>query len=249
MMTTEYRFTRSTLVLRDLARTKLRSPPPPPPLPVLTGFSEHTNVTPLEFIDESLSLLGHLYRTQDDHLEKSFEQQRDFIAGKFEQESYNAGQRDETVARSLTTMQNQLKNTETAINNFKEEVGQRFEEVGQRFEEVGQRFDKVEQRFEFMEERFQELYALTMNSKATSGWQNITPIGVSKPLGSKYQVPPNFPNKVRKFWQLKRPEKRHNLLNLLRFYDIRLRLDMLKDSDDSDNKSSSESPSSESALE
>src|SRR5450432_1193089 len=98
MATLEYRFTRSAPVLRDLAQTRRRSPPSP----LLRTSSEHTEkVKPFEFIDSSLGLLGDLQRSQDDHLRREFEQQREFITSKFEREQYENGRRDSVVDQKI----------------------------------------------------------------------------------------------------------------------------------------------------
>src|SRR6202044_1692685 len=68
-----------------------------------------------------------------------------------------------------------------------------------------------------MDDRFQQVEALMMNSKAASSWHDIVPIRVLNSLA----VPPNFPNKLVKFWRLQRPRNQHHLVELLRFYDIR----------------------------
>jgi hypothetical protein len=92
--------------------------------------------------------------------------------------------------------------------------------VDKRFEEqrtyVDERFK--EQR-SYMDDRFQQVEALMMNSKAATSWHDIVPIRVLGPLAEK--EPPNFPNKVVKFWRLQRPRDQHKLVELLHFYGIR----------------------------
>src|ERR1700728_4164779 len=160
MATLDYRFTKSTPILRDLGRARSVASSPLP-----TSPSEHTEkVNPFEFIDSSLSLLANLQKAQDNDLRREFERQREFINEKFEREQYEHGRRDQAVDQRFTKIKEKLE-------NFKQEVGQRFEEVGQRFEEVGQRFDRVDQRFEEVgqrfdqvEQRFDEMRAMMFNS-------------------------------------------------------------------------------------
>jgi hypothetical protein len=96
--------------------------------------------------------------------------------------------------------------------------------MDKRFELVDKRFELVDKRFEeqrsYMDDRFQQVEALMMNSRAASGWHDIIPIRVLNPLESQKE-PPNFPNKVIKFWRLQRPRDQHQLVELLRFYSIR----------------------------
>src|SRR5271155_5286927 len=102
-------------------------------------------------------------------------------------------------------------------------VDGRFEEqrsyMDDRFQQVDDRFQQVDDRFQQVDDRFQQVEALMMNSKAASSWHNIVPIRVLNPHAEK--EPPNFPNKVVKFWRLQRPRNQHQLVELLRFYGIR----------------------------
>lgn len=99
-------------------------------------------------------------------------------------------------------------------------VDQKFEEqrsyMDEQFQQVDQKFKEqrsyMDNRFQQVNDRFQVLEAMAMNLRATSRWHDITPIGVLNPLAeprSRYQMPPNFPNKVFKFWRLQRPRNQH----------------------------------------
>ena len=167
MATSEYRFTQSAPVLRELSRTTLLSPPPP----LVTGSSEYTeNVKPFEFIDESLSLLGHLQKAQDNLIRREFEQQRDWITGKFEREQYDAGRRDQTIYQNFAKIQGQLE-------NFKQNVRQRFEEVGQRFDRVETELDNFR---EEVGQRFDEMNARMFNSLSYRPHHQIHPVALLK---------------------------------------------------------------------
>jgi hypothetical protein len=101
-------------------------------------------------------------------------------------------------------------------------MDRRFEEqrtyMDRRFEEQRTYTDgRFEEQRSYMDDRFQQVEALMMNSKAASSWHDIVPIRI---LNSS-AVPPNFPNKVVKFWRLQRPRNQHQLIELLRFYGIR----------------------------
>jgi hypothetical protein len=93
----------------------------------------------------------------------------------------------------------------------------RFQQVDDRFQQVDDRFQQVDDRFQQVDDRFQQVEALMMNSRAASSWHNIVPIRMPNSLA----VPPNFPNKVVKFWRLQRPRNQPQLIELLRFYGIR----------------------------
>jgi len=214
MATSEYRFTQSAPVLRELSRTTLLSPPPP----LVTSSSEYTeSVKPFEFIDESLSLLGHLQKAQDNLIRREFEQQRDWITGKFEREQYDAGRRDQTIYQNFTKIQGQLENFKQNVRQRFEEVGQRFEEVGQRFEEVGQRFEEVGQRFDRVEteldnfreevgQRFDEMNARMFNSLSYRPHHQIHPVALLKNRRLQKPDAKSFPTDVKKFWRLQARE-------------------------------------------
>jgi hypothetical protein len=121
MATLEYRFTKSAPVLRDLSQGRHLSPLPPLPR------SEPTEKEPaFAFIDDSLRLLADLQKAQDNHLRREFEQQRDFITGKFERERYDAGRSDQKIHKRFTDIEGQLDGlkkrfdiVETELDNFK----------------------------------------------------------------------------------------------------------------------------------
>src|SRR2546421_8800281 len=86
-------------------------------------------------------------------------------------------------------------------------VDEHFEEqrsyIDDRFQQVDDRFQQVDDRFQQVDDRFQDLEVLIKNSRASSGWQDIFPVRVQNPLAeprNRHQTPPNFPNKVVKFW-------------------------------------------------
>jgi hypothetical protein len=84
-----------------------------------------------------------------------------------------------------------------------------------------------------------------MNSKAASSWHDIVPIRLPNSL----VVPPNFPDKVVKFWRLQRPRNQHQLIELLRFYGIRASDLTTPISDDEDEEESDSPLESQSTLE
>jgi DNA anti-recombination protein RmuC len=219
MATLDYRFTKSTPILRDLGRTRSVASSPLP-----TSSSEHTEkVNPFEFIDSSLGLLANLQKAQDNDLRREFEQQREFINDKFEREQYEHGRRDQAIDQRFTKIKEKLENFKQEVGQrfeevgqrFEEvgqrfeEVGQRFEEVGQRFEEVGQRFDRVDQRFEEVgqrfdqvEQRFDEMRAMMFNSLSYRAHDHIHPVAVF--IGNRLRKPDEtyFPRNIREFWSL-----------------------------------------------
>src|SRR5271156_954543 len=128
-------------------------------------------------------------------------------------------------------------------------VDGRFEEqrsyMDDRFQQVDDRFQQVDDRFQQVDDRFQQVEALMMNSKAASSWHDIVPIRVRNSLTE----PPNFPNKVVKFWRLQRPSNQHQLVELLRFYGIRASDLTTPISDDEEEEESDISLESQSTLE
>lgn len=202
----EYRFTKSVPALRSLTQTLSR------PLP--KGTSEPTEkVHPFEFIDESLQLLAALHETQDELLRREFEQQREFITGKFEREQYENGRRDNVVEQRFQKIQKHLEDLKNEVKDFKDEVGHRFAEFEERFDEFEERFDRAEtelknfrqevtQRSEMTEQRFDEMRAMMFNSLSYRAHHHIRPVPVF--VGNRLQMPGKdyFPNQIGKFWRL-----------------------------------------------
>jgi hypothetical protein len=223
IMTSEYRFNQSRQILADLARTHLRSP-----LPVLRSSFESTQgVTPFEFIDGSLSLLGQLYATQDDHLRKEFKQQQDFINEKFEQQQYEAGRRDERVDEKFGRVDRTLAEINQRFDRVDqrfEEIEQRFDRVDQRFEEIEQRFDRVDQRFEEVEQRFDaqfsEMRVIMFNSLSYRPHDRIQPVTLFKDRRLYKPDEKSFPTTVKAFWKLQQRENAYKRFHLLQFYAI-----------------------------
>ena len=119
-----------------------------------------------------------------------------------------------------------------------------FDRVRERFQEqhnyIDERFQQVDERFQQVDDRLQDLEVLMKNSRATTRWHDIFP--VRDPL-NRYRTPPNFPDKVIKFWQLQKPRHRQQLVELLRFYKIEasdLTTARFADNDDSESESSTE---------
>jgi hypothetical protein len=126
-----------------------------------------------------------------------------------------------------------------------QQVDDRFQQVDDRFQQVDDRFQQVDDRFQQVDDRFQQVEALMMNSKAASSWHDIVPIRVRNSLTE----PPNFPNKVIKFWRLQRLRDQHRLVELLRFYGIRASDLTTPISDDEEEEESDSSLESQSTLE
>ena len=122
----------------------------------------------------------------------------------------------------------------------------RFQQVDDRFQQVDDRFQQVDDRFQQVDDRFQQVEALMMNSRAASSWHDIVPIRV---LNHPGQEPPNFPDKVVKFWRLQRPRNQPQLVNLLRFYGIRASDLTSPISDDEEEEESDSLSESQSTLE
>jgi hypothetical protein len=114
---------------------------------------------------------------------------------------------------------------------------------------MDKRFELVDERFKeqraYTDDRFQQVEALMMNSKAASSWHDIVPIRVL----NSHAEPPNFPNKVVKFWRLQRPRNQYQLIDLLRFYSIRASDLTTPISDDEEEEESDSSSESQSTLE
>src|SRR5271155_3935788 len=161
---------------------------------------------------------------QDRGIKKEFQTMRTYVDGRFEeQRSY--------------------------MDDRFQQVDDRFQQVDDRFQQVDDRFQQVDDRFQQVDDRFQQVEALMMNSKAASSWHDIVPIRVLNPHAEK--EPPNFPNKVVKFWRLQQPRNQHQLVELLRFYAIRASdlTTPISDDEEEEEEESDSSLESQSTLE
>ena len=118
--------------------------------------------------------------------------------------------------------------------------------MDKRLELMDERWDeRFREQRSYTDDRFQQVEALMMNSKAASSWHDIVPIRVL----NSHAEPPNFPNKVVKFWRLQRPRNQYQLVDLLRFYSIRASDLTTPISDDEEEEESDSSSESQSTLE
>src|SRR5271156_4349264 len=175
---------------------------------------------------------------QDRGIKKEFQTMRTYVDGRFkEQQSYMDGRFEEQRSYMDDRFQQ--------VDDRFQQVDDRFQQVDDRFQQVDDRFQQVDDRFQQVDDRFQQVEALMMNSKAASSWHDIVPIRVRNSLTE----PPNFPNKVVKFWRLQRPRNQHQLVELLRFYSIRASDLTTPISDDEEEEESDISLESQSTLE
>ena len=138
-------------------------------------------------------------------------------------------QQDKGIRLEFKNVHRRLDDQRTYMDGRFDEMDRRFERIDEKFDEqrayMDKRFERIDERFEKMDERsakmedradkfdeqFHELKAMVLNAHATGAWNDIQPVGLFDPLaqpGSRYIMPTYFPNKIAKFWHLKRPRNR-----------------------------------------
>jgi hypothetical protein len=97
------------------------------------------------------------------------------------------------------------------------EASQNLQDLGikREFKNVYSRLDQFQadvlDQFVRLELRIANSEARMLNGRAVSSWQDIYAVGVFTPSATGVDVlrkPERFPNKVRKFWNLRQPKNR-----------------------------------------
>jgi len=180
MSQTEYEFTRSYAVIKQLAGDSARTPP-----------SEGDS--PFGYVDRSLTILGRTFDTHSQRIRQEFLGQREFIASQSRgMEKRIDRQFEQTVKRSEEMERSIEKRFERVDRQFKEIDKQ----IGRRSEELD---DKMRQRLEYMQNA-------SRNILRTRGWEAISPVG-SFDLQGRVCIPDYFPRTVKHFWRLKEPSQ------------------------------------------
>ena len=174
----EYNFTRSVVVIGQLAKESSRTPPP-------TGSS------PFEYVDQSLTILGRTLDTHSQRIRQESLGQRDFIAAQFREF-------EKKVDGRFTEMDTKF---DGRFKEMDKRVDGRFTEIDKRFNETDKKIEAVDQK---MREYLKSMQNASRNILRTRGWEAISPVGSFNPQGGLY-IPKHFPRTVRHFWRLKDP--------------------------------------------
>ncbi|KAI9808023.1 MAG: hypothetical protein M1827_007548 [Pycnora praestabilis] len=182
----EFNFKRSLVVMGQLAQDAARTPP-----------SE--DEPPLEYVDQSLTILGRTFETYNQKIRQEFLGQRDFIASQFREVEKKMDGRFEEVEKK---MDGRFEEVEKKMGGRFEEVDGSFKEVNERLQKVGRRFDMQESEIRDVKVQLENAAAITRNGRLRRMHQPINLIKVLKPGGdhSKFvwashpQVPKHMKN-------------------------------------------------------
>ncbi|KAI9796724.1 MAG: hypothetical protein M1835_003305 [Candelina submexicana] len=221
----EYKFTRSVVVMGQLAKESSRTPP-----------SEENS--PFEYVDRSLTILGRTSDVHSERMRKEFLSQREFIANQIKEV-------DKKLEDAKEEMNGRFNKVHKKFEDLEEKMDERFNKVDKKFEDLeekmNERFKKVDKKFEDLEEKMNERFKkvdkkidgvnnnmrdylnhmqkASRNSLRIRGWEEIYPVGSLDSYGG-IQTPDYFPRNVRHFWRLKDPTQIDQLVYLIRFYKI-----------------------------
>ncbi|KAL9002251.1 MAG: hypothetical protein Q9188_004807 [Gyalolechia gomerana] len=127
----------------------------------------------------------------------------------------------EGLNESVAGMDGRFNDVEGKIDEVESKVDEVEETVLSRLNEVEDDmkgcFTEV---IDKMECRHENTQAVTRNGLCRHGWERVRPIRIQHGPGLR-PIPPFFPQTVRRFWNLKHPLKRDDLIHLLYYYDIR----------------------------
>ena len=246
----EYKFTRSVVVMGQLAKESSRTPP-----------SE--GISPLEYVDRSLTILGRTSDVHSERMRKEFLSQRKFIANQIKD-----------VERKLedvkAEMDGRFNEVDKKLEDAKEEMDGRFNEVDRKLEDLKKTMDgRIDGVNNNMRDYLNHMQKASRNFLRTRGWEEIYPVGSLDSHGG-IQTPDYFPCNVRHFWRLRDPTQSKSsvanvaeilrltreivdrLVYIIRFYRIQGYEEWVRDADSlegySDSNNSSEGTSEPSRL-
>ena len=215
----EYKFTRSVVVMRQLAKESSRTPP-----------SEGNS--PFEYVDRSLTILGRTSDVHSERMRKEFLSQREFIANQIKEVDKKLEDAKKEMDGQFNVVDkrfNEVNKRFNVVNKRFDVMDKRFDVMDKRFDVMNKRFDVMDNRFDAMNKRFDvvdkrfdavdkkidsvnnnmrdylsHMQKASRNSLRTRGWEEIYPVGSLDSHGG-IQTPDYFPRNVRHFWRLKDP--------------------------------------------
>ncbi|MCJ1245701.1 hypothetical protein MMC30_002905 [Trapelia coarctata] len=186
----DYEFSRSCVVMEQLAKNIIRTPP-----------SEVD--PPFEYLDRSLTILGRTFGVHNQRMEQELLGQCEYI-----ERQVHGG--------IVSKIDERFREADGRFDEMENKVDRRFEEVDRKFEEVDRRFEEMDKK---MRQRFENLQGTSRNFLRTRGWEEIYPVGVFDAQGGIH-TPKYFPRTVKRFWRLRDPSLLHRLTYLLQFYNV-----------------------------
>jgi len=233
-----YNFTRSRVVIRQLAQATARTPP-----------SEED--PPFEYVDRSLTILGRTSDIHSERMRQEFLSQREFIATQ--------------IKEVENKMDGRFKDVENKMDGRFKEVENKMDG---RFKEMDKKIDRVNENVEGVDKRMRDYLNLIQNASRnilrTRGWEAISHVGSLDPHGGIH-IPEYFPRTIRHFWRLKAPtqskllapnftdilvfmiETVDRLIYLIRFYKIQGYEEWGRDTDSLEGYSDSDDSSGDSS--
>lgn len=192
----EYKFTRSVVVMGQLAKESSRTPP-----------SEGNS--PFEYIDRSLTILGRASDVHSERMREEFLSQREFIAHQINEVEIKVDGRFNEIEKRSEDAEEKIrarfKEVEKQFEDAEEKMHGRFKEADKkmdgRFKETDKKIEEVDKK---MRECLNHIQNASRNILRTRGWEAISPVGSFDPQGGVH-IPKYFPRTVRHFWRLKYP--------------------------------------------
>ena len=161
----EFKFKRSLVVMGQLARDAARTPP-----------SE--DEPPLEYVDQSLTILGRTFEIYDQKIRQEFLGQRDFIASQFREVDKMMDGRFKEFEKK---MDGRFKEVDERFKEAEKKMDERFREVNERFQNIDRRLDMQESDIRNIKAQLDNAEAITRNGRLRRMHQSINLIKVLKP--------------------------------------------------------------------
>ena len=206
----EYKFTRSLVVISQLARDAARTPP-------------SDEESPFSYVDQSLTILGRTFDSYNQRMRQEFLGQRDFIATQLKEV-------EKKIDGRFKEVDGRFEKIDERFDKVEKKIDERFKETEKTMD---RRFEESDTK---MRGRFVHMQNASRNFLRTRGWEEIYPVGTLDARGGIH-TPEHFPRTVRRFWSLKdSSQSKHpgnnmtilrltlqtvaRLIQLIRFYEI-----------------------------
>lgn len=177
----DFKFSRSLVVMGQLARETARTPPA-------------EDNPPLEYVDRSLTVLGRTFDTHNQKIQQEFLGQRKFIASEISEVEKRMDERFKKVDE-------RFQQVDERFDAMEKRMDERFKQVDERFKKMDERFDKQDSVIRDIKVQLDNSAAITRNGRLRRMHQPINLISVLKPGAERntfvWASHPQFPKHMK----------------------------------------------------
>ena len=187
--------------MRQLAHDAARTPP-----------SEQG--PPLEYVDQSLTILGRTFDSRDQWMRQEFLGQREFLAKQLQDREREICPQFKEITERLNTIEKKMDRQSKELRSEMDRQSKELRsEINSQNKELKSMMDIHSDDLDTkMRKRLGQLQNASRNYLRTRGWEEICPIGIMDAQGDIH-TPEHFPRTVRRFWSLKDSSKSKSSLS------------------------------------